>query len=252
MESIPKRLNKEPLFEAIWKIQFEPPDTQSIGEILPGVLYSALKSEHPELRLERLPIADIPLSLAQSELNLLLLPKYRMVDSEAHVIFQTRERIITVNSYKPYIGWEAFKKKIMTVIELVSQLGLISELLRNSLRYIDQLTTSVVPDLTPLRFSVTLGEKVIRRSPIEFNIELVDQDNFIDIVRIASPGMINMYGDYSRTYGTIVDHETFIDSPLNGWDVVKTQIKYLHDHLKKTFFQRLLTPEAIDSFQPEY
>ena len=78
MNPIPKRLKKEPLIEAIWQAQFEPKEGLPVGDLLLGILYSALKVDYPNLQLHRLPTADIPAAFAQTDPNLRLSPKYRM------------------------------------------------------------------------------------------------------------------------------------------------------------------------------
>ena len=65
-KSVPKRLRKEPLLEAIWEIRFTS-DRESVAELLPGLIYKAMAIEFPKI--ERLPAADLPSAIVQQDRN---------------------------------------------------------------------------------------------------------------------------------------------------------------------------------------
>ena len=88
MNHIPKRLRKEPLIEAIWQVQFDSPGA---GEALPGLLYATLLKDHPNLQLIRLPIADIPASVAQMDPNLRLAAKIRLDEPGGVFLWQVEK-----------------------------------------------------------------------------------------------------------------------------------------------------------------
>ncbi len=94
MNHIPKRLRKEPLIEAIWQVQFDSPGA---GEALPGLLYATLLKDHPNLQLIRLPIADIPASVAQMDPNLRLAAKIRLDEPGGVFLWQVGDRVATLN-----------------------------------------------------------------------------------------------------------------------------------------------------------
>ena len=250
MTSIPKRLRKEPLIEAIWQIQFEPASNQSVGDILPGALYSALQATYPKLQLQRLPTADIPAPFAQIDPNLRFAAKYRMEPGNGPFLFQTGERIVTANCRRPYAGWEVFKSEILSLIDLVEKSGLIRQPLRHSLRYLDLLTLDTPNDLSALQFALTVGGQNVQRLPFQMRMEFPDNE-FTYVIQIATPTNVG-FPDGSQQTGTIVDIETFITTPSEDWGVLKKQVDSLHDRSKDMFFQRLLTPEAIVRMEPEY
>jgi uncharacterized protein (TIGR04255 family) len=249
MPSVPKRLKIEPLIEAIWQMQFDPASDQPIGDILPGVLYSALKAHYPGLRHQRLPIADIPMDIAQFDPILRFAAKYRLEEPGSPFLFQTGDRVVTVNCLKPYSGWDAFKKKIIQLIGLAKQSGLVPPPRRHSLRYIDLLTLDQTPDLGALQFSIVLGQEKRDCLPLQMRLEL-PEGGFTHIVQIAAPAEAGPAND--RRTGTIVDIETFVTVPSDGWDDLEAQVELLHERSKALFFQKLLTPEAINRLEPEY
>jgi uncharacterized protein (TIGR04255 family) len=246
--NIPKRLKREPLIEAIWQIQFEPANNQPIGDLLPGVLYSALKISHPGLRIHRLPIADIPAPVAQFDPNLRLAAKYRMDEPGSPFLFQTGDRVITVNCRRPYSGWIAFKEKIMAMSQLAKTSGLIQPQ-RHSIRYIDLLGLDPAPDLTALQIFLEVGREKVHRLPLQMRLELPDGD-CVHVVQISTPAEVQIPGNSQA--GTILDTETFAAAVPESWDAVEKQVDSLHDRVKTLFFEKLLTPEAIERLGPEY
>ncbi len=250
MKQIPKRLGKEPLIEAIWQVQFEPAPEQPVGDLLPGILYAALKGKNPQLQFHRLPPADIPDAVAQFDPNLRFAAKYRMEEPNSPFIFQVGERVVTLNCKAPYAGWDSFKEKILELTEAVEGSGLIPQLKNHSLRYIDFLLPEYAPDLTALEISLKFGNYAVQTNPLQMRLELPNGD-CTHVVQIASPVEVHLM-DGSKM-GMIVDLETFIPSenPI-AWDSVRTQIEKLHDSSKDLFFKQILTKETIDLLDPEY
>jgi uncharacterized protein (TIGR04255 family) len=249
VKRVPKRLRKEPLIEAIWQIQFEPAPGKPVGDLLPGILYSALKGKYPNLQFHRLPPADIPEGVAQFDPNLKFAAKYRMEEPNSPFIFQVGDRVITLNCQKPYSGWDAFKEKILELIDAVENSGLIFQLQHHSLRYIDFLLPEYAPDLNALKVTLTFGEHAVQTYPLQMRLELPNGD-CTHIVQIASPTEVRLQNGLHT--GTIVDLESFMPSTSIDWDVIRIQIDQLHDCSKDLFFQQILTQETINRLDPEY
>jgi uncharacterized protein (TIGR04255 family) len=249
MNPIPKRLNKEPLIEAIWQVQFETAAGTAVGDILPGILFTALRSEHPNLHLQRLPSADIPAQMAQMDPNLRHMAKYRMEEQNSPFMFQVGDRIITLNCRRPYSGWTAFKEKIISLINIVESSRIVPVPIRHSLRYIDLLTLDPVPNISSLQVSLKLGTFDIQSRPMQTRIELLD-GTCTHIVQVASPAQVQFPEGVKE--GVIVDLETFSNEGPKGWDAIATQIDHLHERSKALFFENILTTQAIDKLEPEY
>lgn len=249
MIQIPKRLGKEPLIEAIWQLEFEPEANQSVGDLLPGVMFSTLRKQHPGLKLHRLPNADIPPQIAQNDPNLRNAPKHRMSDEDSPFLYQVGDRVITVNCRIPYVGWSAFKDKILQVIDVVQGSGFVPNPQRHALRFIDLLTLDAPPDLTSLRLKLDVGDFSIQRTPLQMRLELQEKDT-VHIVQIVTPAQVTI--PTKTQDGTIVDIETYEKLPPQSWEVVKEQLDKLHERSKLMFFGNILTKEAIDRMEPEY
>jgi len=249
MKLIPKRLKQAPLIEAIWQVQFEPTSELPVGDLLPGMLYAALRGRYPKLQLQRLPTADIPASVSQIDPNLRHMAKFCLEDPESTLLFQIGDRVITLNSRYPYIGWNNFKAEILALIQVIEQSQLVPTPLQHALRYIDLLTIEPAPNLSALQLSLRLGGFNTQAKPLQMRIELPDGD-YLHVVQIATPAQATL--PHGTQSGTIVDLETSCVGVLSGWDTIKTQIEPLHERLKALFFENILTPEAIARMEPEY
>lgn len=249
MNRIPKRLNKEPLIEAIWQAQFEPREGLPVGDLLPGVLYSALKVNHPNLQLHRLPTADIPAPVAQIDPNLRFTAKYRMEEPGSPFLFQVGDRIVTMNCRKPYVGWTVFKERILKLLDVVEGSGLVPIPLRHSLRYIDLLTLDPAPDLKALQVQFQIGQWGLQNRPLQMRVELPDE-GCNHVVQIATPAEANL--PEGKLQGSVIDLETIPSAPPGNWQDVRIQIDQIHDRSKAVFYQQLLTADAIALMKPEY
>ncbi len=246
MNALPKRLKKEPIIEAIWQAQFD--SGQGIGEVLPGILFTELRKSHPALQLRRLPSADIPAAIAQIDPNLRFTPKMLMEEPGASFIWQVGDRVITLNCRRPYVGWARFKDAVEALSRIVEGSGLIAQLQRHSLRYIDLLTEELANDLSVLRVAMNVGDLAIR-SRVQMRVEIPDAD-YLHVVQIATGAQVNLSG--AQLPGTIVDMETSPANPVGDWNAVRAQLDELHDRSKALFFRQILTEESVLKLDPEY
>lgn len=249
MNQIPKRLNKEPLIEAIWQAQFEPKEGLPVGDLLPGILYPALKVEYPNLQLYRLPTADIPAPVAQIDPNLRFSAKYRMEEPGSPFMFQVGDRIVTMNCRKPYAGWSVFKERILKLLEVIESSGLVPVPRRHSLRYIDLLILDPPPDLKALQVQFQIGQWSLQNHPLQMRVEIPDEE-CNHVVQIATPAEANL--PEGRLQGSVIDLETVSSSMPISWQDVSAQIDLIHDRSKAVFYQQLLTADAIALMEPEY
>lgn len=249
MNMIPKRLNKEPLIEAIWQAQFEPQIGLPVGDLLPGVLYTALKADYPNLQLQRLPTAEIPNQFSEYDPNLKFAAKYRMEDSGSPFLFQVGDRIVTINCRRPYSGWPAFKERILKLIEVLEKSGFVPKPTRHSLRYIDLLRLDPAPNLKALQVKFKIGQWDLGNRPIQMRVEILEH-GCNHVVQIATPADAEL--PEGILHGSVLDLETFLSVPLGSWHDVRVQIDDIHDQSKAFFYQQLLTQEAIALMEPEY
>lgn len=246
MTPIPTRLRKGPLIEAIWQARF---DATNAGELLPGVLFAALRESHPGVQMQRLPAADIPAVLTQADPNLRYVTKIRMEVPGEPIIWQTGDRLVALNCRTPYVGWATFKGAIEAFIKIIDASGLVPSPQRHSLHYLDLLTLDPPPDLSALKLSMQLGDHKVDRHGLRLRVELPD-DDCTHTVQIVTPADGNLPS--GKVTGTLVDMETAPNTAPNGWDSVREQLEELHTKSKDLFFRQILTDSAIERMEPEY
>jgi len=246
MNPVPTRLRQEPLIEAIWQIQFETP---AIGDVLPGVLFSELKTRYPNLSLSRLPAADIPAPVAQIDPNLRFVAKVMMEESGSPFRWQVGDRVVTLNCRKPYVGWKSFKEEIVKLVAILQKSGLVSNIQRHSLRYLDLLTLAPPPDLTALQLKVELGDHEIKQHNCQIRLE-IPVNSWVHVVQIVTPAKANLPDEVLE--GTLVDLETLSMSPPADLQQALQELEDLHGQSKDIFFRQILTASSIEKMRPEY
>ena len=246
MTPIPTRLRNGPLIEAFWQARF---DAANAGELLPGVLFEALRKSHPGIQMQRLPAADIPAVLSRADPNLRYVTKIRMEVAGEPLVWQTGDRLVTLNCRKPYVGWATFKGAIEAFIGIIDASGLVPSPQRHSLHYLDLLTLDPPQDLSALKLSMQLGDHKVNRHSLRLRVELPD-DDCTHTVQIVTPADGNLPD--GRVTGTLVDIETAPNAAPNGWDSVRQQLEELHTKCKDIFFRQILTDTAIERMEPEY
>jgi len=249
LNRIPKRLNKEPLIEAIWQVQFDPTPPGRIGDLLPGILFAALRNQGANLQLQRLPSADLPAVVVLSDPNLRHVAKYRLEDKSSPFMYQVGDQIMTLNCRRPYSGWGLFRENVLSLIKIVEDSGLVRAPSRHSLRYIDFLTLEPPPSLSSLQISLKLGAFDVQSLPMQTRIEIPDV-NCTHVVQVATPAQVGF--PEGATVGAIVDLETLSTGSVITWSAIAGQIDYLHDRSKALFFENILTEQAISRMEPEY
>jgi uncharacterized protein (TIGR04255 family) len=205
VQKIPKRLGQEPIIEVIWQVQFESDSQSSIGDLLPGLLYSELKKQHPALQLQRLPAAAIPAPVAQHDPNLRFTAKYRLFDSSSPFLYQVGDCMITMNCRRPYAGWSVFKDKLLRLIDIIESGGVLPVPLGHSLRYIDLITLNQASDLSILQLNLGIGKWNGINYPLQMRIDIPDGD-LTQIIQIATPAEANLPEGLLK--GTVIDLET--------------------------------------------
>lgn len=249
MSIIPKRLKKEPLIETIWQLQFDSPNA---GEVLPGLLFTNLQKQYPNLQIERLPAAEIPSVIGQIDPNLRFAAKVRIRDTKSPLVWQVGDRVLTVNCGKPYIGWDNFFKNIDFVIKLIEESRLITGPMNHSLRYIDLITLDKAPDLSSIQLEVKIGSYSVKNLPLQIRVEIPRENDrkITHILQVFAPAQVHIHNVAEN--GTLIDIETTVVEQPTKWEDLRSDLAVLHNEAKQFFFEHILSKETIEKLEPEY
>lgn len=243
--SVPKRLKKEPLLEALWEIRFSS-DTEQVADLLPGMIYKAMGAEYPKI--ERLPAANLPSSVLKHDETLRYVPTIRLEGNPYSI--QIGEHVVSLSCRRPYTGWKEFESKIMELAEMLKGTSLLNRLERFSLKYTDIIQLTEMPSLEPLQVVVKLGTLDLTKYPVHLRTEL-RENGFLHIIQIASPAKAVLL-TREHFEGLLIDIDTIYQRETSElWLEFRDQLNRAHQ-LSKNLFFRLLTKETITQLEPEY
>lgn len=244
---IPKRLQEEPLIEAIWHLTYRL-SAPAVGDVLVGVLYAALKERGRRYEVHRVLPVEIPAELAEEEPTLRYAVKYQLKSAESSVLYLIGDRVVSLNCQRPYIGWQRLREEIAFLKGVLQR----SELIlpeRHGLRYIDLIRKEYMPDLSGLQIQVSVGQEEIRTQPVQLQVELAYREKK-HTVRILSPVKAEI--DAQTWEGTLIDLEVG-GRVEKGWDAIsEDELDELHRSVNLLFFTQILTPELLHKLRPQY
>jgi uncharacterized protein (TIGR04255 family) len=240
---LPKKLNKAPLFEAIFELRFEASGPS--GDLLLGLLYAGMRDKYP--RVEALPIANVPHEIRQKEATLRYQASHRLLGENALV--QVGDRTVSLASVEKYMGWAPFKNEAIRLLEMLHGTGLVGRAERFSFRYrnlLPQAGDGRLLDLLNARFDV-LGRPVDEPG-FQLRFE-VREPEATTITQIHSGVTVTTHSG-ART-GLLLDLDTVWTAAADFWTAKTELLEHAHRTVKEAFF-RMLTPEAIQSLEPEW
>lgn len=244
-KSVPKRLRKEPLLEAVWEIRFSS-DTESVADLLPGLIYKTMGTEYPKI--ERLPVANLPSAVVQQDAKLRYMPTVRLEGNPYSI--QIGEHVVSLSCRRPYTGWGKFEPKIIELAEMLKETYLLSRPERFSLKYIDVISLGEPPSLNLLEILIKLHTRELTTDLVQLRTEL-RENGYLHIVQIVSPAEAILSKE-ERFEGVLLDIDTICQQDGNKfWIDFREKLNRLHQ-LNKNLFFRLLKKETIEKLEPEY
>ncbi len=132
MPRLPKRLERPPLMEAVVELRFSP-SQESVGDILPGLLYGKLK--HLFEKVEPLPINALPREMRLATPDLAYRPRIRLAGEPRALLIG--DQVVTISRTPPYSGWAAFKTLCEEVLRAIHETDLVRALQRFSLKCVN-------------------------------------------------------------------------------------------------------------------
>ncbi|MES2366110.1 MAG: TIGR04255 family protein [Pseudomonadota bacterium] len=247
MQTLPKKLKKEPLIDAVFEIRFT--SAFPVGGILPGLLFGKLGGNRV---IEQLPMAQIPQIMRDTDPNLQFAPLSRL-DWERFYI-NIGDRSVSVGFKHPYPGWSNFKPAITEVMDALKAADIVKSIERYSLKYIDLLpATSLREQVEFVNFSVTLAGHKLENEAFQLRLE-IPKDNFIHAVQIVSSATATLHNGESRQ-GLIVDVDTIANQTGISFDElfsgISDKLEDIHQANKKMFFD-CLKASTVTALGPEY
>jgi uncharacterized protein (TIGR04255 family) len=246
--SLPIRLKQDTILEAVAEIRFLP-QADDVAAVLPGFLRASL----PDLswKLERMPLSEVPPSL-RSKTDLRYQSNLRLVGENWSI--QVADQALGLSSLRPYVGWRDFKSLCLKVFGSVLSGGLISEIERASVKYINLLPNqSAKEHLGMTRLSVSAPDRDFRENSLSVRFE-TKRDDLLAIVQILTHATATQEKskDDKSSFGVVMDIDVIARRRIPPeLDALSTALEDAHTFEKQIYFG-LLDPKVLESYGPEY
>lgn len=243
--TIPKKLRKEPLLEAVCELRFSS-DKDSISDLLPGLIFQKLGDRFPKI--EKLPASNLPSVVFKNDPNLRYIPTIKLTGEPYSIMIG--EHVFSLNCTRPYVGWDKFASMIIELLAILKQTSLINHPERISLKYIDILLATEGLTLDALTLELRSRGKRITTEPVHLRTE-INTEEFVNIIQIGSPAQAALNAGQLFD-GILIDIDTISRTmPSDFLLAPKDLLDRAHAISKATFFN-LLNPETIKRLEPEY
>lgn len=245
--SMPKRLCKEPLVEALFEMRL--PERTSAPDLLPGFLLSqGLKG-----KITHLPHSQIPRDVRAQDPNLRFAPLLSM-RLEDDFVLSIGESVLSLSCLLPYKGWQLFSEKIVHIVNLLRKSEIVEKANRFSLKYaniIDESFESNQKNLINGSFNIA-GERDLTN--LQFRGEF-PTEKFIHVIDCATNASANIKESGILKKGLLVAVDSiFIFREASFSDLLnnfQNDLDSLHMENKEMFFA-CLKDETIELLEPEY
>ena len=238
-----KFFGNSPLRQAIFELRFVP-TIATAGDLLPGILYSALKNDYSEVL--PLPMASVPRTIRNLNPDLKYQTSHRLssgphsVDiGDCSVLLQTTE----------YPGWDNFKHRIESLIDALNQTGFVKQIERFSFKYINLIEASKSEKQLPL---LNVQIELTGKAPNEIGFLLRSENSegkFTTILQIAPNTTIKIPLTNIEISGLLIDVDTIRSVGNELWTNHASILDEGHLVAKRNFLS-LLDKSTFQRLQP--
>jgi len=246
-EKLPTKLRKEPLIDALFEMRFT--SATPASSVIPGVLFSMLPGAKT---IEQLPTGQLPKNILDSDPNLRFAPLVRL--NWDKFLISVSDRSLAVACKMPYPGWGTFKPAILEVVRLLKEIGIIQEIHRFSMKYIDLISANNLTDqVSAINGNVVLGKHTLKQEIFSVRMEIPSED-MLHAIQIMSSAVATLQ-DGSIREGVIVDIDTISNLTNPSFDYwlekLPEKLESMHSANKAKFFE-CIRPETLASLEPVY
>jgi uncharacterized protein (TIGR04255 family) len=252
MPNLPKKLNKDPIIEALFEIRFRS-HVKNVKDILPGMLYPKVEKDYPTI--ENLQSIQIPIPAEILQQNPAFVansykPSHRLRGKTFTI--SLGEKVCSLSSARPYQGWKNFQEHIQNLLNLLRETKLIAEVERVSMKYINLLPQDINPvQLNMLELKAELGNYDLKQHSVQLRAE-ISKDEFTCLVQVNPQTHVRVHPSEEDFDGLLLDIDTlYFPEGVDFWGNSDTILEKLHE-TEKALFYDMLTAETLASLDPVY
>jgi uncharacterized protein (TIGR04255 family) len=250
--ALPSKLNKEPLVDALFEIRFSS-SVPALSNVIPGLLFSAFSpSAGSPMRIDRLPVAEIPVQIRNADQNLKFQPLIKLHTDRFTIM--VGDSSVVLACLLPYPGWNSFKPKIMELVAVLRNTKLIQTIDRYSMKYVDIIDgADITEQIKRINMELKVGTHKLASENFNVTVE-IKRDPFIHLVQVAGASVATPLAGKPRT-GVLISVDTISLFNTSDWTQFTAELPDRMDdiHLQnKTMFFECLTQETINYLEPIY
>jgi uncharacterized protein (TIGR04255 family) len=237
---IPSKIKPCPIVEAIIELRFS---SDFPDDAVFGLIYNAFRDEYPTP--EKLPILQLPERVRSQDPNLTYMPHYRSVKDQ--YLMQIGPKMFSFANIKEYVGWDIFSKEIYSIIKRFLALGIVNELNRIGLRYINIFKDFNIFEES--RLKIFLDSDLLCETENHLSIA-IPSDDFNTKLIMANNSNITLHVQKENIKGSIVDIDVSLENSIDLENFEKI-VEESHKKEKELFF-KILTPKFLKTLNPVY
>lgn len=244
---LPKTLEREPLVDALFEVRMEA--SAPLADILPGILFHKL---NPKPSIKRLPAAEIPQPMRASDPLLRFAPTQRLEWGE--YLISVGDRNVIISCKLPYPKWPNFKKNILDILNLITEIGVAGRVERFSIKYVNLIEApTLATQIAKIDLAIRIGNLEVNADHIDMKVHRVEGDT-IHILTVVT-GATGRMPDGRETMGVVVDIDSIRNIQPISFDVfasgLEPELEKLRQSNKVRFFG-CLRQETVDELGPIY
>ena len=248
INKLPRKLNKEPLLDAVFEMRFS--SLAPASSILPGIFFNKLDGEKV---ISQLPASELPKQIRDTDPNLQFAPIIRILWKD--FVLLIGDRNVAVSCKMPYAGWIRFREAILQIVKILGEVGIIQVIKRYSLKYVDLIPyKNIGEQIASVNLSVQLGDHCLEKEIFQFRIEIA-QEGYINAIQIISSAVATLPDKKTNKEGLIIDIDTIHNVNNQKFTDFASELQEKLDkiHLvnKVTFF-KCITPATLYALEPIY
>ena len=243
--SLPVRLAKEPMVDAIFEVRFN--STTPVSSVLPGVWFSKLAGVEG---VENLPLGQLPFDVRSTDPQLKHLPITRL--RWKGLLLLVGDHMAAVACRMPYPGWFEFRAAIIEAFGHLSDLPFISDIERWSIKYVDLFDQSDVPALEKLNVDIRVGGTKLVDQAVSLRAQ-IEADGFDHGVQVATGASVHILDGPARS-GTVLEVDSIKSETLPVAEFIgrlPEAADAIHAANKRIFFA-CLSERGLKELEPEY
>lgn len=251
LPKLPTKLAKEPLVDTVFEMRVA--SAVPLAAVLPGLLFTQLAQSGEAVTVEPHPNSQLPQAVRDSAPELAFIPLVRV--ALGPYIIQIGDRMVSIACPTPYPGWTEFRERIVHVLHVVLKTGLVTQINRVSLKYIDLFEESDVAKANSFfDWGITLGSHTVTTDMAFLRLEIARDDLMHAVMATSQATVRNEISGWTKT-GAILDVDTFVAtsiSDVQGFvEQIPSLVDKMHEANKEVFFD-CLSASAIEALGAVY